>query len=168
MEAYTNGGTLTFTIYGKEYRAASRKVSYESETLSTTDPGKKFVATGDAVGTYKKAVSAHKGIKARLWKVVTENGAEVSREQFNKSSYKASPAVYHVGTGTDNAEALAILNNAIATQDEATIQAAIQQAKAIVDAAAATSATPVAPETTMPDATTPETTTPDTTQPTTP
>ena len=155
IEGYTNGGTLTFTVYGKEYRPASRKVAYISETLSSTDPGKKFVATADAVGTYKKAVSAHMGIKAKLWKVVTENGTEVSREQFNKSSYKASPAVYHVGTGTDNAEALAILNNAIATQDEATIAAAVAQAKAIVDAAAATSATPVTPETTQP--TTPET-----------
>lgn len=143
IEGYTNGGTLTFTVYGKEYRAASRKISYVSETLSTTDPGKKFVATADAVGTYKKAVSAHMGIKAQLWKVVTENGVEKSRELFNKSSYKASPATYHVGVGTDNAEAAAIVNNAIKTQDEATIQAAIAQAQAII--AAATSATPAAP-----------------------
>lgn len=142
IEGYTNGGTLTFTVYGKEYRAATRKVSYVSETLSSTDPGKKFVATSDAVGTLKKAVSAHVGLKAKLWKVVTENGVEVSREEFNKSSYKASPATYHVGVGTDNAEAAAIINNAITTQDEATIQAAIAQAQAII--AAATSATPEA------------------------
>ena len=140
IEGYTNGGTLTFTVFGKEYRPSTRKVSYVSETLSTTDPGKKFVATGDPIGTYKKAVSAHMGIKAQLWKVVTENGVEVSREKFNKSSYKASPATYHVGVGTDNAEAAAIVNNAIATKDEATIKAAIAQAQAII--AAATSATP--------------------------
>ena len=151
IEGITSGGALTFTVYGKEYRPASRKVSYVSETLSSTDPGKKFVATADPVGTYKKAVSAHLGIKAKLWKVVTENGTEVSREQFNKSSYKASPAVYHVGIGTDNAEAVAILNQAIATQDEATITAAIAQAQALV--AAATSATPVAPATPAPEVT---------------
>lgn len=149
IEGYTNGGTLTFTVYGKEYRAATRKVSYVSETLSTTDPGKKFVATGDPVGTYKKAVSAHMGIKAQLWKVVTENGVEVSREKFNKSSYKASPATYHVGVGTDNAEAAAVLNAAIATKDEATIKNAIAQAQAII--AAATSATPVTPEASAPE-----------------
>lgn len=143
IEGYTNGGTLTFTIYGKEYRPSTRKVEYISETLSTTDPGKKFVATGDPVGTYKKAVSAHMGIKAKLWKVVTENGKEVSREQFNKSSYKASPATYHVGVGTDNPEAAAIINNAIATKDEATIKAAIAQAQALISAA--TSGAPVAP-----------------------
>ena len=110
------------------------------------------MATGDPVGTYKKAVSAHMGIKAKLWKVVTENGVEVSREQFNKSSYKASPATYHVGVGTDNAEAAAIINNAIASKDEATIKAAIAQAQALI--AAATSAAPVTPETQTPDATT--------------
>jgi hypothetical protein len=120
--------------------------------LSTTDPGKKFVATSDPIGTYKKAVSVHLGIKAKLWKVVIENGTEVSREQFNKSSYKASPATYHVGIGSDNPEAAAIVNNAIATQDEATIQAAIAQAQTLI--AATTSATPVAP---APEDTTPET-----------
>lgn len=144
IEGITNGGKLTFTVYGKEYRPATRKVSYISETLSTTDPGKKFVATNDPIGTYKKAVSAHAGIKAKLWKVVTENGTEVSREQFNKSSYKASPATYHVGIGSDNAEAVTIVKNAIATKDEATIKAAIAQAEALI--AAATNATPVTPE----------------------
>lgn len=143
IEGITSGGTLTFTIYGKEYRPSTRKVSYISETLSSTDPGKKFVATGEPIGTYKKAVSAHMGIKAKLWKVVTENGTEVSREQFNKSSYKASPATYHVGIGSDNAEATAIVNNAVKTQNEAAIQAAIAQAQALI--AAATSATSAAP-----------------------
>jgi len=155
IEGITNGGTLTFTVYGKEYRPATRKVSYVSETLSTTNPGKKFVATGDPIGTYKKAVSAHMGIKAKLWKVVTENGKEVSREQFNKSSYKASPATYHVGIGSDNAEAAAIVNNAVKTQDEATIQAAIAQAQALI--AAATSGTPAAPDSTAEGTQQPET-----------
>lgn len=143
IEGITSGGTLTFTVYGKEYRPSTRKVSYISETLSSTDPGKKFVATGEPIGTFKKAVSAHMGIKAKLWKVVTENGTEVSREQFNKSSYKASPATYHVGIGSDNGEAAAIVNNAVKTQNEAAIQAAIAEAQALI--AASTSATSVSP-----------------------
>ena len=157
IEGITKGGTLTFTVYGKEYRPSTRKVSYVSETLSTTDPGKKFVATGEPIGTYKKAVSVHMGIKAKLWKVVTENGTEVSREQFNKSSYKASPATYHVGIGSDNGDAAAIVNNAIKTQDEATIQAAIAQAQALISQA--TSVTPAEPpaETTTPEDTSGET-----------
>lgn len=148
IEGITNGGNLTFTVYGKEYRPSTRKVSYISETLSTTDGGKKFVATSDPIGTYKKAVSAHDGIKAKLWKVVTENGTEVSREQFNKSSYKASPATYHVGVGSDNAEAVTIVKNAIATKDEATIKAAIAQAQALI--ATAANATPTTPEPSAP------------------
>lgn len=140
IEGITKGGKLTFTVYGKEYRSSTRKVSYVSETLSTTDPGKKFVSTKDPIGTYKKAVSAHMGIKAKLWKVVIENGVEVSREEFNKSSYKASPATYHVGIGSDNAEAVAIVKNAIATKNEAKIKAAIAEAQALISAA--TSGTP--------------------------
>ena len=46
----------------------------------------------------------------------------------------------------------AIINNAIASKDEATIKAAIAQAQALI--AAATSAAPVTPETQTPDATT--------------
>ena len=152
IEGITNGGKLTFTVYGKEYRPSSRKVSYISETLSTTGGGKKFVATNDPIGTYKKAVSAHAGIKAKLWKVVTENGAEVSREEFNKSSYKASPATYHVGIGSDNAQAVTIVKNAIATKDEATIKNAIAEAQAIISAAA--NATPTTPDPSTPEETT--------------
>ncbi len=142
IEGITNGGKLTFTVYGKEYRPSTRKVSYVSETLSTTDPGKKFVTTNDPIGTYKKAVSAHMGIKAKLWKVVTENGTEVSREEFNKSSYKASPATYHVGIGSDNAEAVAIVKNAVASKNEATIKVAIAQAQALISAATSAAPTP--------------------------
>ena len=35
--------------------------------------------------------SAHIGYKAKLWKIVKENGVEVSREQVNSSNYKMSP-----------------------------------------------------------------------------
>ncbi len=142
IEAVTNGGKLSFTVYGKETRPSGRTVSYVSEVLSTSDPGAKFITTGDAVGYMKKEVSVHMGMKAKLWKVVTENGTEVSREQFNKSSYKASPAVYHVGIGGDNAEASAIVKNAISSKNEDTIRAAIAQAQAVIAAAQA----PVQPE----------------------
>ena len=132
IEGLADGGKLTFTIYGKEYRVAGRKVTYISETTGITDPGKKFVATNAAIGTFKKAVSGHQGMQAILWKVVTENGVEVSREQINKSSYMASPATYHVGIGTEHAQAAAIVNNAIKTQDETAIRNAIAQAQAMI------------------------------------
>ena len=153
IEGITNGGKLTFTVYGKETRPTGRVVTYESQILSSTDPGAKFVATSNEVGYYKKAVSAHVGMKAKLWKVVTENGKEISREEFNKSSYKSSPAVYHVGIGGNNTEAIALVKNAVATQNEATIRAAVDQAKAIIAASKipqqpADSTTPSTPEVT--------------------
>ena len=135
IEGYVSGGYVTFTIYGKETRPENRSIKFVSETLSSKDGGKKFEASGDELGKIVKTSSAHTGMEARLWKVVYENGTEVSREIFNKSSYMASPAYYTVGTATDNAEAKAVVTAAIATNDEAKINAAIAQAKAIIEAA---------------------------------
>ena len=149
IEGYVSNGYVTFTIYGKETRSASRSIKFISETLSTKDPGKKFEASNDALGKIVKTASSHTGMEARLWKVVYENGKEVSREIFNKSSYMASPAYYTVGTATDNAEAKALVEAAIKTNDEVQIQVALEQAKAIIDAAnqPPVEETPVTPET---------------------
>lgn len=148
IEGYTSGGTITFTVYGKNSNEEGRKVSYVSEVTSRTEAKKKFVASSDAVGTLKKSVSGHDAIKAKLWKVVTVNGSEVSREAINSSSYATSAATWKVGTATDNAEAKKVLTDAIATQDEAKIKVAIEQAKAIIAAASQpTTTTPVTPTT---------------------
>ena len=94
----------------------------------------------------KKSSSGHDAIKAKLWKVVTVNGSEVSREAINNSNYRTSVAIWKVGTGTDNAEAKKVLTDAIATQDEAKIKEAIAQAEAIIAAASQpATTTPVAP-----------------------
>ena len=157
IEGYTSGGRVTFTIYGKETRSAGRKVSYVSEVTSKTEAGKKFVASGDAVGTLKKSVSGHTGMKAKLWKVVTENGKEVSREAINSSTYRKSDATWSVGTATDNAEAKKVVTGAISSQDEAKIKAAITQAKGIIEAAKKPATTPSEPAPTTPTTGTPAT-----------
>lgn len=130
IEGYISGGNLTFTIYGKETRNPNRSIEFVSETLSTTPAGKKFVESQDAIGTMSKSDSGHTGKKARLWKVVYENGQEVSRDVFNNSTYSASPVTINVGTASDNAEASAIVRAAIASQDEGQINNAIAQAQA--------------------------------------
>jgi len=58
------GGTIKFTIYGKETRSSSRKVSFENEVQD--------------LGEGKKA--------AQLYKVVTENG-NTTRTKINESKY---------------------------------------------------------------------------------
>ena len=135
IEGYTVGGKLTFTIYGQDTRAEGRTISYVSEIISKSEVKKKFVTSNDAVGTIKQSASGHAAIKAKLWKVVKENGVEVSRTNVNNSSYQASTATWKVGIGTDNQEAKNIITSAVATQDEATIRAAVAQAQAIIASA---------------------------------
>lgn len=137
IEGYVSGGNLTFNIYGKETRSAERTIEFISETLSSREPAKSFVESGAALGTMQRSGSAHVGKNARLWKVVYENGQEVSREIFNNSSYNASPVTVSVGTASSNAEASAMVRSAIATQDEGKIQAAIAAAQAKIQEAAA-------------------------------
>lgn len=178
LEGVVSGGYITFTIYGKEMRAAGREIEYISETTSTKEAGKKYSASGDALGVISKVGSGHTGMEARTWKVVYQDGEEISREVFNKSSYISSPATYTVGTATDNAEAKAVVTNALKSNDEAKIKAAIEQAKGIIKAAedkkkaeeqeAQKPETPTpppvtpAPETPAPETPAPEVSTPET------
>lgn len=107
--------TITFTIYGVEERPESRKVEYVSEILETNvPPAEKIIPTNDPVG-YVNVQSVHIGYKARLWKVVTEDGAEVSREQVNSSYYAAVPRTASVGTATADPNIAAQIQAAIAT-----------------------------------------------------
>ena len=59
-----------------------------------------------------------------MWKIVTVNGVEQSREVFNNSTYRASPAIYEVGTASSNKEAVAAMKEAIATGNIDTVKAA--------------------------------------------
>ena len=107
--------TITFTIYGVEDRPANREVTYASEVLEkNVPPTEKIIPTGDPVG-YVNVQSVHIGYKARLWKIVKENGVEVSREQVNSSSYAAVPRTATVGTATADPAAAAQIQAAIAT-----------------------------------------------------
>lgn len=132
LEGYIDGNNqLRFHIYGKDTRPKNRKVEFESETLEKKEYKKKFVADPEnAIGYMKKDGIGFNGRTARLWKVVYEDGREVSRKVINNSHYKASELEIMVGTASKNAEASKIVKDAIKTQDEAKIQAAISKAKA--------------------------------------
>ena len=132
IEGYVSGGYVTFVIYGKETREESRTIKYVSETLSTTPAGKKFQASSSAIGSISQVSSGYTGKTAKLWKVVYENGKEVSREQVNSSSYRSSEAIYSVGTASSSAKATQLVKNAIATQNEKTIREAIDKAIQII------------------------------------
>lgn len=125
IEGYTIGKDVYFNIYGHETRPENRVVSYESEIVSRQDPGTQFVGTGQPAGYMAVVQSAHVGYVARLWKVVTIDGVEESREVVNKSTYNASPRIVHVGTASADPNISAIIGAALATGDEATINAAV-------------------------------------------
>lgn len=126
IEGYGYGGELTFTVYGKEYRPADRTVSYESRTISTSEPsGVKLYARSDAnVGYLSQTQSAHAGLTAQLWKIVTENG-ETTETQVNSSTYQATPTCYDVGIASSDPNIVAQLQAAIANNDLAAVQSII-------------------------------------------
>lgn len=130
IEGYVSGGNLTFTIYGKETRAPGREIRFESETTGTKDGGVKMTeAAGQAIGYFSKTDSGHTGKSARLWKIVTVDGKEQSREVINTSSYIAVPTTYAVGTASSSAEASSIVRSAIGTNNKNSVQSAISKAK---------------------------------------
>lgn len=118
VESTTKDKKITVSIYGKETRDAGRKVRYESEILEVINPSTDQIYADASQGVgYVKVENAHIGYKARLWKVVTENGVEVSREQVNKSSYKMTPRSAIVGTATSDPHAYNEIMAAIGTSN---------------------------------------------------
>ena len=116
IEGIISNKHITFNIYGKETRDSNRKVEYISEVLETNVPTSDTIYpdAGQPIG-YIVPESAHIGYKARLWKVVTENGVEVSRTQVNSSSYKMVPRIAVVGTSTADPNAYNEIMAAIGT-----------------------------------------------------
>ncbi len=135
IEGYTTDDKqIFFTIYGMETRDSSRKVSYESEVISKTYPDTEVIYTDPAAPIGSISVqSAHVGYKANLWKVVTENGQEISREMVNSSTYKMVPRYATVGVATADPNAYNEIMAAVATND-------IDHVKNVAAALAATAA----------------------------
>lgn len=143
---------ITFTIYGVESRDSSREVIYESEVLERIEPDSEIIYTNASLPVgYCTVQSAHVGYKARLWKIVKENGEEVSREQVNSSSYMKAPRSATVGIATEDPAAYNAIMAAVASGsvdqvkavagayrggDPAQIQAATDAANAAAQAAA--------------------------------
>ena len=120
---------LQFVIYGKETRPEGRTVEYESETISTEPYGTVYKENSElAAGIMQEAGSPHDGVEAQLWKIVYENGEEVSREVFNTSHYEKSDQIIEVGTASASGDVLKALQDAIASQDQAKVNAAVSQA----------------------------------------
>lgn len=109
---------LRVVIYGKDTRQEGRTVEFESETLSTEDYSVKYKANSElSFGDIEYTGSPHTGKEARLWKIVYENGAQVSRDVFNTSTYTKSDQVVEIGTAGGSSWAVSALETAIGNQD---------------------------------------------------
>lgn len=103
IEGYTTSSKeITFNIYGVETRSAGHTVEYVGEVLETIRPESDTIYPDASlpVGYVGNVEGAHIGYKARLWKIVKEDGVEVSREIINNSSYKMVPRSAVVGVAT--------------------------------------------------------------------
>ena len=101
IEAYTSGRTITFNIWGRETRdTKNRTIKYETVVLDEKAPGKEVVTKDPTKPTTYTLTtqSAHTGYVAELYKIVYENGVEVSRTRINKSIYNSSPRYVTIGT----------------------------------------------------------------------
>lgn len=138
----TSDKQITFTIYGVETRdTANREVIYESVVLERTVPEEEIIYTDESLPVgYCSVQSAHIGYKAQLWKVVRENGVEVSREQINSSSYMKAPRSATVGVASADEGARNAILAAVATNSIDEVKAVAGAYKAAADAAAAQAA----------------------------
>ena len=128
IESVLSDGNIGFNIYGKETRPENRSIEFESETIETTESDEiRYVATDDYIGEMYTSSSAQEGLTAQLWKIVYEDGEEVSRDTVNYSQYNGSAETISVGTASDNEEDTEKMNAAIETQDEDQILAAIEE-----------------------------------------
>ena len=117
IEGYTENNRITFNIYGVESRTAGRQVRYESEVLETINPVIDDIHADNTrpIGYIVTDSGSHVGDRARLWKIVSEDGREVSRTLVNSSSYKMVPESVTVGTATSDPEAYDEIMAAIGT-----------------------------------------------------
>ena len=135
----TDDKQICFTIYGMETRPEGREVRYESEIVNTIYPDSEIIYTNPSLPAGSIDVqSAHIGYKANLWKIVTENGVEVSREQVNSSGYKMVPRYATIGVATEDPNVYNALMAAAATNN-------VDHVKAVVAALSAGTELPPSP-----------------------
>lgn len=145
IEGYTTDDKqIGFVIYGEETRDAGHSVAYESEVVSRTYPDTEVIYADASAPIGSVTVqSAHIGYKANLWKVVYENGQQVSREMINSSTYKMAPRSATVGVATADPNAYNEIMAAISTNS-------IDHVKSVAASLAAAAAPPTVPDTQAP------------------
>ncbi len=99
IEGYGDGGTLSFSVWGKETRAENRSIEFYSQTISSTPSKEKEVKDPELEEGKRKIITkGHTGYTAKLWKIIYIDGKEEDRVLVNQSAYSASVTEVAVGT----------------------------------------------------------------------
>ena len=97
IESWAKDGTLYFAIFGHETRPAGRSVAFESE-ISSREKAEVVYSLDDSLdyGTIEFEDS-HDGLSASAYKIVYQDGVEVSREHISSSKYVKANGTCHIG-----------------------------------------------------------------------
>ena len=126
IEGHCDGSNVYFNIYGKEEDDAGHSVDYETEITAVNIQNTTWVADPNVpLGKMTTTVSGHTGYTARLWKIVYENGEEVSRDVYNNSKYNPSNRTVTVGIASADPNLSYAMLQAVASQNPTTIANAI-------------------------------------------
>ena len=133
IEAYINGDEeLVCIIYGEETREEERSISFKTETEEKEDSEVATVYEEDAAlaaGKTEVKESGSPESTVTLLKIIKEDGEKSDEEEIGTSEYDAVSRIVSVGTKTDDEKIKEALKEAVATQDQETIEKAVEQAK---------------------------------------
>lgn len=133
IETYINGEEeLVCTIYGEETRDEERSISFKTETEEKEESEAETVYEEDAAlaaGKTEVKESGSPESTVTLLKIVKEDGEKSDEEKVSTSEYESVGRIVSVGTKTDDEKTKEALKEAVATQDQETIEKAVEKAK---------------------------------------
>ena len=106
IEAYISGNKLITNVYGHEIHSPSREVKFENIVDSVIQkPAEKVTEDPEKPKGYREVTYYGKqGKKVSTYKIVYENGQQISREYFSSSTYRATPDEVTIGTKEEETE----------------------------------------------------------------
>ena len=100
IETYLSGNKLIANVYGYEIHDSGREVEFENIVDSIIPkPAEKITEDPELPKDYREVTYYGKeGKKVSTYKIVYENGVQISREFFSKSTYSATADEVTIGT----------------------------------------------------------------------
>lgn len=100
IEGYTTDRKrIVFNIYGQETRPEGHEVVLESIETGRLAPEENIVEDPTKPVGYRAVRGGHVGYSGEYWRIIKEDGVEVSRERINVSNYQSTPTTIYIGTG---------------------------------------------------------------------